>query len=293
MQIVEKWMAVSLLCVLTTLACAHSAEKDTTYWHRQGNSLFNLSQAAYSNWAAGGDNAIAFDVSFNYAAEYKRAKHLWQNRLELAYGMNFTRSSGSQKTNDKIYLSSNYGYEIGHNWYLSASVTFNTQFANGYDYKTDSKVFLSQFMAPGYLSTGVGFTWTPRKWFTATLSPSSWRGTFVCNTLLSEQGAFGVEKGHRLFNEFGANFKFEFNCALLANMNLYSRIDLYSNYLRKPQNVDVRWDIQLTAKINKWFATTLSVNMIYDDDVKVATKNGRGSRLQIKEVLGIGLQASF
>ena len=122
----------------------------------------NLSQINLSNWAAGGENAIGFDVSFAYSADYKKNKHLWQNRLELAYGLNKTETDGSKKTNDKIYFSSTYGYELAKNLYFSSMVNFNSQFAKGYDYKAEPKELISRFMSPGYLMGGVGLTWNPK-----------------------------------------------------------------------------------------------------------------------------------
>lgn len=77
-------------------------------------------------------------------------------------------------------------------------------------------------------------------------------------------------------------------------MMVYSRLGLFSDYLHKPQNIDVKWDTQLTMKINKWFAANLNLNMIYDDDVMILQKDGhKGPRLQVKEVLGVGFRATF
>ena len=40
--------------------------------------------------------------------------------------------------------------------------------------------------------------------------------------------------------------------------------------------------------INKWFSTTLTTNLMYDDDVKIVQKDGtKGSRVQFKEILGV------
>lgn len=149
-------------------------------------------------------------------------------------------------------------------------------------------------MAPGYLMIGAGVTWMPKKWFTMTFTPATWRGTFVTSSRLSTEGAYGVDPGKRLLSEFGGNLKLEFNYEFLPNMTLYSRVDFYSNYLDKPQNVDVRWDTQINMKINRWFAANLNLNLIYDDDTKILQKDGRqGARIQFKEALGIGLQAAF
>lgn len=266
---------------------------DTT-WKRGGNIAINLNQVSLSNWAAGGDNAVGFNLQFNYFANYKRARHLWNNNLEMDYGLNKTKADGTKKTNDKLYLSSVYGYELRKNLYLSGLLTFQTQFAKGYDYSTDPRTYISRFMSPGYLLVGGGLTWTPKTWFTATFTPATWRGTFVSSNILSDEGQFGVTPGKHLFSEFGANLRMEARYEFLKNMTIFSRLSFYSNYLKKPQNVDINWDVQLNMSINQWFAATITTNMIYDNDTKILQKDGtKGPRLQFKEVLGIGFKVTF
>ena len=261
------------------------------YWERKGITAFNLSPASLCSWAAGGESALGLDALLNYSADFKKERHLLNNRLELAYGLNRTESNGTRKTNDKIYLSSTYGYQMAKNFYLSGLLTFQTQFAKGYNYEVSRDSFISKFMAPAYLMIGAGVTWTPKPYFTATFSPASWRGTFVANNRLSDAGAFGVKKGKHLLSEFGANLKAEVQYEFLKNMTIYSRVDLYCNYLDQPQNIDVRWDVLLNMKINNWFSTNLTTNLIYDNDVKITQKNGSaGPRVQFKEILGVGLQ---
>lgn len=162
-------------------------------WKSSGTAGLSLSQASFSNWNAGGDPAIAVNASFNYSLDYNDGSNLWTNRLELAYGINRTSTDGTRKTNDKIYLSSNYGRLIARKLYAGATATFNTQFAKGYDYKVSSTEYISDFMAPGYLSVGLGLTYTPTAWLTVIVSPATYRATFVCNDRLSDAGAFGVK----------------------------------------------------------------------------------------------------
>ena len=236
----------------------------TSPWTTEGFAGLKLTQVSLTNWSAGGDNSVAFDLQGTYQA------------------------------NDKIYLNTNYGYSIAKNWYASAFATFQTQFSPGYDYSVNKDVAISEFMSPGYLTTGLGFTYDPGKIFTVVLSPASWRGTFVLNDRLSDEGAFGVDPGKHLLSSFGANLKGEVKYEFLKNMTVYSRLDLYSDYLHKPQNIDVNWEIQINMAINKWFSTTLTTNMVYDDDIKIVQKDGsKGSRLQFKEVLGVGVQFNF
>ncbi len=271
-------------------------------WHMGGVGGVTLSQTSLSNWAAGGENSLAFDAIFNYDATYTNRRHLWQNRLELAYGMSKTHSRGNRKTNDKIFLTSMYGYRISTRWYASVLGVFQTQFAKGYDHNVNPRRYTSRFMAPGYLGLGVGATWKPNSWFTAYISPATWRGTFVFENRLfmDATGAatlspYGVAPGKKLRNELGANVRLEVNRDLLTNLHLYSRLDLFSNYLHKPQNIDVRWYVLLAYKLNNWLGVNLTFNMLYDDDIKFARQDGTvgGSKIQFKEVLGIGFQTQF
>jgi hypothetical protein len=271
-------------------------------WVKGGIGGVTLSQVSLSNWSAGGEGSMAVDAILNYDALYTNRRHLWQNRIEFAYGLSNTQALGTRKTNDKIFLSSMYGYRISKTWYASLLGTFSTQFAKGYDYSTTPRTYMSRFMSPGYLNVGAGFTWKPRAWFNAYFSPVSWRGTIVSDDRLFENGdgamvnaPYGVEPGKHFRSELGANMRFELDKELMTNLKIYSRLDLFSNYLLKPQNVDVRWHVLLTAKVNKWVSANLSFDMLYDDDIKFTRADGTQgpSRLQVKEVLGLGLQTAF
>lgn len=292
-MIVRRLFLLSVLFASGIHLLSAEISKDSC-WTTEGYAGIKLSQASFSNWATGGNNALAFDLQGTFQADYKKEKHLWKNRIELGYGLTNTKGEGSKKTSDKIYLNTNYGYEIHKNLYVSALGNFLTQFAKGYNYAVSRDIFVSKFMAPAYLMTGVGLTWTPKKYFTAIFTPATWRGTFVTDKRLSDEGAFGVKPGKKLLSEFGANLKLECNYEFMKNMTVYSRLDLYSDYLRKPQNVDVNWEIQLNMTINKWFSATLTTNLVYDDDILILQKDGsKTQRVQFKELLGIGLQYNF
>ena len=43
------------------------------------------------------------------------------------------------------------------------------------------------------------------------------------------------------------------NYEFLPNMKVYSRLELYSNYLKDPQNIDVRWEVQLNMPLINGF----------------------------------------
>lgn len=287
------YLALFLVFMITLPAMSQGSEQP---WTRSGVLGLNLSQVALSNWSAGGDPSLAIDFNFGYSCDFRKGKNLWNSRLELAYGTNHTKSNGTRKTSDRIFMSSTYGYQVAPKWYATMFMTFQTQFDKGFNYADDPNTYISKFMAPGYLTAGIGMLWTPDTWLNVTLSPAAWRGTFVLDDRLSDQGAFGVDPGKRLRNEFGANVIAEAKLKLMENMDLYSRLNLFSNYLEKPQNVDVQWDIQLNMKVNKWVSASLTLNMIYDDDIRTyknGDPQGGGAKLQFKEVLGVGMQVQF
>ena len=64
-----------------------------------------------------------------------------------------------------------------------------------------------------------------------------------------EIGAFGVDPGKAVRSEFGGYVKVSFKKELLKNIRITTNLDLFSNYLFEPQNIDVNWDMLLTFKV--------------------------------------------
>ena len=280
-----------VLFALPQTSMAQHYNSDST-WVTGGHIGLHINQVQQSNWSAGGDNLFGGNLMLNYSANYKKGKHLWDNRLELEYGANITDTDGTRKTSDKIYLSSNYGYLLCENLYLSGTLLYQSQFANGYNYGKDGAddLLVSTFMAPGYLTIGAGLTWTPKPWFKSTLNPAAYKGVFLLDDVLSEEGGFGVKPGDKHQAQFGANLTLEVNKDILKNVNLYSRVLLYSNYLENPQNVDVNWEVKVHMSINKWLSASVNTNLIYDDDIDIVDGKKKGPKVQFQEVLGFGLQ---
>lgn len=270
---------------------------DTTkHWRINGITSLNVSQAAYSNWAAGGQNSLGLVGLVNLNINYLKGKHAWANIIDLGYGFQFlgfaTSDQQFQKTDDKIELTSTYGYEIHQNkkWYVSALANFRTQFSNGYKYPDDSTL-ISTFMAPAYLVAGVGITYVPTNWFRVYLSPTSGRFTFVLDKALSDSGSYGVKVGESWRGQFGPYLRADLNADLSKNINLTSSLELFTNYLENFGNIDVNWNVLVTLSVNKWLATTINLNLIYDDDIiiKSNANDPGGPRTQFKELIGIGL----
>lgn len=101
---------------------------DTTLgWRKGGVFAVNLSQTSLTNWAAGGQNSMAINGIFSAFANYKRNKSVWDNSLDLGYGLlKQGKKSDFMKTDDKIDFLSKYGREAFKNFYYAALLNFNT-----------------------------------------------------------------------------------------------------------------------------------------------------------------------
>jgi hypothetical protein len=49
-------------------------------------------------------------------------------------------------------------------------------------------------------------------------------------------------------------------------VSIENRLNLYSNYLDNPQNVDIDYQMHLVMKINKYLSANVALQTIYDDN---------------------------
>jgi Protein of unknown function (DUF3078) len=263
-------------------------------WKTGGVLRFTMTQGAQDNWAAGGDKStLGLSSFFSGYAFYKKGKHSWDNTIDLAYGFLNTTSLGSRKSDDKIDLLSKYGYEIGKNWYISGLVNFRTQFAPGYAYPANkAPVLTSDFLAPAYIIVSPGFNYMPNEKFSFFISPATVRWTIVKNDSLSASGSYGVDSGKHVLFQFGAYSTISYTTKISENAVYTGRLDLFSNYLRDPQDVDINLTNLIAVKVTGILTMTLAFNLIYDNDISTVKSDGTtgGAAPQLQELLGIGLQ---
>lgn len=264
----------------------------------------NGTQSSFVNWNAGGRNNISLLGFFAASALYEKENIKWDNDLGLALGgLQYLDGNGDgmQKTDDRIEFNTSLGYKLKDKYYLSLQGGFRTQSLDGFSTSNDS-VRTSTFLAPAYASLALGIDYTPNDNFSAFLSPFGAKMTIVNDEVLANQGAFGVEAaeynslgevitaGKRFRGEFGAYFRMKFNKELVQNIQMKSKLELFSNYLHNPQNIDVNAEVLFTFKVNSWFSASLNWNLIYDDDIDIEDRYGNiGPRTQFKSVLGLGI----
>lgn len=272
--------------------------KDTIQWSWKRGGLFNLnlSQGSLSNWAAGGDNfSMALTTYVNYFILYQRGKHTWDNNIDFNFGFVKTSSLGSRKNDDRLDFLSKYGYRIdtANKLFLSTLFNFRTQFFDGYTYDGNVGTFSSTFLSPAYVVLSLGLDYKPVKAFSAFVSPITSRFVIVAANRIAAKGLYGVDTGHHVSTEFGAFASLTFNKNIMKNVNYKARMDLFSNYVHKPQNVDIYFTNMLSFKINKFLSATYELDAIYDDDVRLFGHSKTSAGLQLKSMIGIGLSRPF
>ncbi|MEE6185839.1 hypothetical protein PIECOFPK_00937 [Mycovorax composti] len=270
---------------------------DTTSktWKTGGFVGINAAQGSLSNWAAGGDKfSLAVNGNLSLYAFHKKNKHTWDNTLDINLGYINTTSLGSRKNDDRIDLLSKYGYAIGPKWNVGALFNFRSQLFKGYAYDDDgNRTFNSNFFSPAYVLLSPGVEWKPNNEFSAFISPATVRWTIVKNDSLAAVGAYGVDPGKHSRTEFGAFASLNYMKEINKMFSYKSRMDLYSNYLKNPKNIDVYWTNMINMKLTKFLTLTYSLDLIYDDDVKLFGENNDSPATQIKSMLGLGFLVKF
>ncbi|NQU32506.1 MAG: DUF3078 domain-containing protein [Bacteroidetes bacterium] len=276
-------------------------------WKIENKVSLNFTQSYFSNWSAGGENTLATTGKYSILANYTKEKHKWDNWLDLGLGYSLIGDNDPMKTDDKIELISSYGYKFHPKLYATILLTFKSQFAKGYDYKVDSTNFISKFMAPGTIDIGPGIEWKPNDFFSLNFSPATAKWLIVNDQVLADLGSFGLDPAtfdsatgtlthaKKIKTMFGAKALVLFTYEIFENVNFNTKLELFSDYLKNPQNIDINWQVALTLKVNSWLNVNINTELIYDDNTIFHDIKGApiGPRTQFNENMQLGLVATF
>jgi hypothetical protein len=284
----------------------------TSNWTKKNKVGLDISQITFLNWNAGGNTSISGLAKGNFIRKYQKNNLVWNNELVVRYGINKQEGQDARKTDDQFLLNSTFGYrrDTISNWFHVAKFTFNTQFANGYSYP-NTDLAISKPFAPAYIFLGIGAEYNRNDLnLELYMSPLTLKTTLVLDERLANQGAYGVDKaeydilgnlirkGKKTRNETGVLLSGKWEKIIFENIEMENRISLYSDYLNNFGNIDVDWRFQLEMTVNKYVKANISTHLIYDDDIKTKEDVAgvqviKGAKVQLKQILGIGLAYSF
>lgn len=269
---------------------AEKAEAKPNYWTSAAEFTFGLNQTSLWDWAAGGYNNLSLNSGLDANAKYEKDLMTWGNRLQLQYG---TLSSADkkgliQKTTDRIYAESKWGYKTSKDskWSYSAAFDFRSQFSDGYsDYKQGADglwtgTLKSGFLAPAYTNLGLGMDWTPNKWLSVNIAPLT--GGFTIVRAEDLRKTYGMLlREDTLDPAVGSNYrsaKFQFGAQLKADAKFVinevfsygTQLVIFTDYLDNPfKEYRVNWDNKITWSVGKYFKIGLDTWLIYDPNVMI------------------------
>ncbi len=253
-------------------------------WDIDGKADIMFNQGYLDNWAEGGQSSLSALSIIRFDADYVYGKMNWDNDLEYRVGLLKAGEQDARKNDDKIEINSKFGQEAFKNWYYSILFNFKTQLFYGYDYPNDS-IPVSSFMAPAYTVFSLGLDYKPSKKLTFLVSPLTSKFTIVRDTSKYDGTDYGLSANETVRKEIGAYIKAISKWKITEDIDLENRLNLFTNYTNKPQNVDFDWEATVNFKLNEFITTRLHLHLVYDHDIV--------QKMQVKEMLSIGFTYKF
>lgn len=278
-----KKILLIILSVQLSFSFAQNNEEPQPNWTKKGIVTFLVNQSSFENWIAGGISNVSGALGLNYDFNYQKNDWTWENKLIANFGLTKIKNQDIQKSSDLLEWNSVVGKKAKGFWYYSAFLNFKTQFADDLDKDTKGP---TKFLSPGYLQFGPGMLWKKSDNLKVNIAPATSRLIIVDKDLTEPDKAyFGVEEGKSTRYELGASVGAYYKLDLMKNISMENILNLYSNYLEDPQNVDLDYTMNLVMSVNDFISANLSYQTIYDDNAF------RG--LQTRQVFGIGINYNF
>src|SRR5882724_8066640 len=119
---------------LTAMAISHGFAQDTKKeekdgWSKAGTFTLTVNQGSLKNWAAGGEqNTLGITSVLNLTINHKKGKYNWNNYFDIGLGFQDASSFNRfRKMDDRIDITSKYGYAFRKKWYATLLLNVNTQ----------------------------------------------------------------------------------------------------------------------------------------------------------------------
>lgn len=281
-QIIFYVIIASLLNTMHVFAQEEKKEPPVYGWKNEVVGSLNLTQANFDNWSQGGENSLSWQFNLNARFIKEEAGYNWTNIGKFEFGQIKIGSESSKKSVDEIFLETTYTFKL--NWFVDpyVSLTGQSQFTKGYDYSTDPKTAVSNFLDPGYFTQSAGVGYTPNDMFKTRLG-AALRETitdkfnqYADDPQTAELEKTKVEPGLESVTDF--IYKMEEDLVFTSNLRLFSNMIQF-------KQIVVRWDNLITAKITKYVNVNFNFQIFYDHIIS--------PKRQIKQSLALGISYSF
>lgn len=262
---------------------------DKEGWTKIGGLGANFSWLSLINPRAGaGDNRIGFGGLLNYSANYIQGKVISNNKFGLQLDVVKIGNGPYSKANDVLQLTSQTGYQVDKKgkWYFAGLVDFQSQFLPTYGANflkakqningKDSTLSLTgRLFSPATFKLAPGIIHKPNANMTILYSPVAFKAIIVADKALAQTGKFfpqNAAKDKTVDAQIGSELRVDYVNKFFNDKLIYATtLDLYSNYLRNPQNIDVEWYHSIDVMVSKNISLNFKTDWFYDDDIQVFT----------------------
>lgn len=255
-----------------------TARKDTTWKHSLVAGL-TMTQVAFTDWAQGGENALAYSFTADGKSIRDDSSSNWTNAYRFGFGQTRLGDQGLRKTDDIIDLSTVFTLKVDAyvNPYVAA--TMKSQFAKGFTYDAaGNRTQVSKFFDPAYLTQSAGVGYQPIKEVKTRL------GAGVREVVTSEFNQYADDPTTAEIEKVSVDGGLESVTDISWNMDdnilLESKLELFDPFKHLDQ-VIVRSNTTITAKVSKYVTTIFSLTLINERRIT--------PRTQVKESLALGL----
>ena len=271
-------------------------KKEEEGWKKGAGLGLDFAQLLQINPKQGaGQNRVGFGGAFNFFANYKKGRIAWDNLGTWQFGVQrlgagvFAQGAEKikipfQKAIDELRLNSKVGYAIkdGGKLFVAADFSFMSQLTSTYNgtdeypgnFLTDisgtNASPVSKLFAPATIVLSVGLDYKVTDKLSVYFSPIAAKWIIVSDYEIAALNVHGNPVGENLFSALGALLRLNYANKFLKDKIVYtSSIAFFSNYIIEPQNVDVDWVNEVGFQIYKGLSAAITLNVIYDHDVKV------------------------
>lgn len=267
------------------------------HWIRNFNASLQFSQAYVSpNWYQGGNNNVNLLGQLYYNVKLNEQYHpnlLFDFTAQYKLGINSAPDDTIRSysiSDDLLQLNTTFGLKAANHWYYSFTGQFKTQVVNSYT--SNTRNLRSALLSPGYLTAGLGMTYTynnkPKTvTFKASLAPLSYNLIICTNKQLNET-AYGIKEGHTTVSEYGSQAELTFFWQMVHNISYRSRIFTFTNF----SYMTTDWENTLQFEINRFLTTQIYAHLRYDTR-GISADGTKWKKLQLKELLSIGFAYKF
>jgi hypothetical protein len=309
--------------------------EDGEGWKFRSAIGIDLGQLANINpYVGAGASRLGLGGALGLTAKYDRKRISWKNDLMINLSTqrigSGTIAAGSdkklpfEKALDIATLSSNLSFKVSETspWSYAADLLMITQLLGSHVDSASKKIYLSEVREGNYNTTLLSKLFSPAnisfalgmkyqkdpKWYVF-LSPLALKMIYVADQNIANLGVHGtaLKEGstteyEKLWYGAGSMLRAGYANTFFKRLNYTSELVLFSDYLDKPQNVDVTWfnvfGLEIFKGLNLQFRTDVfyddnKLNLLTDNNLPGGVRAGTGKRVNLIQQLLISYNRNF